>query len=287
MSQFAIAGLQLALKDGENLDFIVSEIRAVKQRFPWVDMVVLSELATYGTNRRYAQPIESDSEGIYCELAQKLGIWLVPGSVYIKDGEQVFNSVPVISPTGLVVDRYSKMFPFTPYESGISPGSHFCVFDIPNIGRFGISICYDKWFPETTRALAWLGAEVIICPTLTTTLDRDVELAMTRSSAATNQLYFVDISTAAPFGYGRSIVCDPGGQIVHEAASGQEVFAIEIDLDYVKRIRDRGWHGLGQTMKSFRDSSLDFPQYARPKTLPPWLDELGDIKIPAAHQDDN
>ncbi len=280
MSQFAIAGLQLALKDGENLDFIISEICTVKQRFPWIEMVVLSELATYGTDRRFAQPIGNESERVYCDLAKKLGLWLVPGSVYIKEAEQIFNSVPVISPTGEVVNRYSKMFPFTPYEAGITSGSDFCLFDIPGIGRFGVSVCYDKWFPETTRALAWLGAEVIICPTLTTTLDRDVELAMTRSSAATNQLYFVDISTAAPFGYGRSIICDPGGQIVHEAASGQEIFAIEIDLDYVRRIRQRGWHGLGQTMKSFRDSSLDFPQYNKPRALPPWLEKLGDLKVP-------
>src|SRR3546814_4288082 len=96
------------------------------------------------------------------------------------------------------------MFPFAPYERGVAPGSEFVVFDVPGAGRFGVSICYDMWFPETTRSLASLGAEVILHPTLTNTIDRDAELAIARASAATNQCYFVDINVAGALGVGRS-----------------------------------------------------------------------------------
>jgi predicted amidohydrolase len=82
------------------------------------------------------------------------------------------------------------MYPFEPYEQGVTPGEEFCVFDIPEVGRFGVSICYDMWFPETTRTLAWMGAEVILHPTMTGTIDRDAELAIVRASAVTNQVYF-------------------------------------------------------------------------------------------------
>jgi predicted amidohydrolase len=83
------------------------------------------------------------------------------------------------------------------------------VFDVPGAGRIGISICYDMWFPETTRTLAAMGAEVILHPTMTDTIDREVELAIARSAAATNQLYFFDINGVGDGGTGRSIVVDP------------------------------------------------------------------------------
>src|SRR3546814_12571156 len=96
--------------------------------------------------------------------------------------------------------RTDTRFPYTtrvrsaPYERDVEPGSEFVVLDVPGAGRFGVSICYDMWFPETTRSLVSLGAEVILHPTLTNTIDRDVEIAIARASAATNQCYFVDIN---------------------------------------------------------------------------------------------
>lgn len=280
MSRFAIAGLQLALEHGNNQDMILREIRLVKRRFPWVNMVVLSELATYGANPDNAIRAGHDTEQRYCEAAATLGIWLIPGSLYERRGEQIFNMSPVICPDGEVVARYCKMYPFLPYESGVAAGTEPVVFDVSGVGRFGVSICYDKWFPETTRALVWQGAEVIIHPTLTNTIDRDVELAMTRSSAATNQCYFFDVNTAAPMAFGQSMVAGPGGEIIHQAGRAAEVFPVEVDLDYVRRVRKQGWHGLGQPLKSFRDSGHEYPQYSG--TTSTALDELGPLEIPGA-----
>ena len=64
-----------------------------------------------------------------------------------------------------------KVFPWQPHESS-APGDRFVTFDMPEVGRLGLSICYDGSFPETCRELAWMGAEVVLQVSLTTTSDR-------------------------------------------------------------------------------------------------------------------
>lgn len=259
MANFAIAGLQLEIARGDNLANIRSEIESVAARFPWVHMVLLGELSAYGSGTDRAEPAAGPTEKEFCRLARKLGIWLIPGSFYVRDRRSIYNVTPVINPAGEVVARHRKMFPFLPYETGVTPGKEFVVFDVPEVGRFGVSNCYDMWFPETTRTLAAMGAEVILHPTMTGTADRDVELAIARANAATNQCYFFDINVAGRLGLGQSIVCGPGGEILYQAGRGREIFPIEVDLDLVRHVRRRGWQGLGQVLKSFRDRPVDFP----------------------------
>ena len=184
MSHFAVAGIQLELSAQDNLHLVRAELERLRLRFPWVDMAVLAELSLFGPNTANAQPMPGRVEESLCAMARDLGLWLVPGSLHERDGDRIHNTTPVINPRGEVVARYRKMFPFLPYEKGIAPGREFCVFDVPEVGRFGVSICYDMWFPETTRTLAAMGAEVLIHPTMTNTIDRDVELAIARSNAA-------------------------------------------------------------------------------------------------------
>ena len=281
LSRIGIAGLQLDLEKGNNLARIAQEVAAAKQRLPWVDVIVLGELSAYGADVRHAEPLGGPAEQEFCRLARDLGVWLVPGSLFQKQGPDVFNVAPIIDPSGTIVARYHKMFPFRPYEEGVTPGGSFCVFTVPGIGRFGVSICYDLWFPETTRALAWLGAEVVITPTLTNTIDRETEACLARANAAMNQCYLVNVNAAGSLGFGRSIVCGPGGEVIHQSGSGREVFAVEIDLDYVARVRERGWHGLGQQLKSFRDCTAAFPPY-QPGARSAVLDALGPVAKPKA-----
>ena len=287
MRRFSIAGLQLALGKGDNLDVIEREIRSVKKRFPWLDMVMLPELCTFGPDPAHAKPLPGEAENRYSAIARDLGLWLLPGSMFETRDGQVFNTTPVINPEGAVIARYRKMFPFLPYETGVTPGADFVVFDIPDVGRFGVSICYDMWFPETTRTLAWMGAEVILHPSMTNTVDRDVELSMARSSAATNQCYFFDLNTAGEQGVGWSIFCGPGGEVLYQANATRDIISLEVDLDQVTQCRERGWHGLGQPLKSFRDSDITFPPYAEGAARSAVLDKLGPLERPEArnHQD--
>jgi predicted amidohydrolase len=280
MRHFAVAGLQLELSAQDNLHLVRSELQRLKQRFPWVDMAVLGELSLFGTNKASAQPMPGRVEEELAQVARELDLWLVPGSIYERAGEKIYNTAPVINPRGEVVARYRKMFPFLPYEQGVTAGSEFVVFDVPDVGRFGLSICYDMWFPETTRTLAWMGAEVIIHPSLTNTIDRELELAIARTNAAVNQCYFIDVNCAGRLGYGRSIVVGPDGNVIHQAGTGHEIMPVELDLELVRRGRRRGLLGLGQVLKSFRDSTVQFPPYLDGHANSSALGSLGPLEVP-------
>jgi len=280
MSKFGIAGLQLSLDDGDNLDQIESEVAAVCARLPWVQMVVLGELASFGPSLARAQPLPGPAEQRLQAVARRHSVWLLPGSLYERRDDRIFNTAPVINPDGTVVTRCRKLFPFLPYEQGVEPGSEFCVFDVPQVGRFGVSICYDMWFPETTRSLCWLGAELILHPTMTNTVDRDAELAIVRASAATNQCYFLDVCVAGRLGNGRSIACGPGGEVLYQAGEGRDIWALEIDPEHVRRTREAGWHRLGQTLKSFRDSTAVFPAYGAGVAPSAALTRYGAMRYP-------
>lgn len=279
-SSFGIAGLQLAYAPGDNLERIAAEVASVARRFPWVRMVMTGELCGFGAAPERAQCMPGEAEAFLCEVARKHDLWLVPGSLYEQRDGAIFNTTPVIDPQGRVVARYRKVFPFTPYERGIAPGDEFVVFDVPGAGRFGVSICYDMWFPETTRSLVSLGAEVILHPTMTNTVDRDVEIAIARASAATNQCYFIDVNVAGDLGVGRSVICGPGGEVIYQAGNGREIMAVEIDFAYLDRCRERGWHGLGQPLKSFRDNPVVYPAYQAARADSVALSRLGPLERP-------
>jgi predicted amidohydrolase len=280
MSLFGIAGLQLELSQGDNLERLDAEIDAVHRRFPWVNMVMLGELAAFGPNPALAQAMPGPAEDRLCAAARRNQLWLVPGSLYEKSAGHIYNTAPVIDPAGKVVARYRKLFPFLPYEKGIAPGSEYVTFDVPHVGRFGVSICYDMWFPETVRTLAWLGAEVILHPSLTNTIDRDAELAIGRANATINQCYFLDINLAGELGVGRSALFGPGGEVICQAGSGREALVAELDLQAVRNARTRGWLGLTQPLKSFRDSNVPFPAHALAERHSSFLDSLGPLTMP-------
>ena len=279
MRPYAIAGLQLNVSGRQsNLAHVCDRIEMLMLLYPWVQMVVVSELATFGGWSGHAMPFPNDVEKRYCELAAKHGIWLIPGSLYESADQRIYNTSPVINPQGVVITRFRKMFPFMPYEVGVSSGVEFCVFDVPEVGRFGLSICYDMWFPETSRTLAAMGAEVIIHPTLTGSIDRDVELSIVRATAAMNQCFVIDINGIGDGGNGRSLLVSPTGDVLYQAGSNEELMPIEIDLDRVRRSREVGLKGLGQPLKSFRDRAVEFDVYNRASGVASYLDTLGPLE---------
>tara|TARA_R110002096_G_scaffold259030_1_gene452585 strand:+ start:50293 stop:51174 length:882 start_codon:yes stop_codon:yes gene_type:complete len=278
---FGIAGMQLWLSaKGGNLDYMSTRVDQLMGAFPWVHMVVFSELAVPGLLHSNAEPLPGPTENALCKLAQKFGIWVVTGSLYEKVGTTVYNTCSVIDPKGNVVVRYRKMFPFTPFAAATVPGEEFAVFDVPDVGRFGVSICYDMWFPEHSRTLAAMGAEVILHPVLTSTTDRDIELSIARATAAVNQCYVVDINGCGGGGCGLSTFFGPEGNIIHKAGPNEALLPFEIDLERVERVRKRGIHTLGQPLKSFRDSPVTFDVYNPNSPLRGYLDSLGPVEKP-------
>lgn len=288
---FGIAGVQLAVVpwDAEaTVRKMCDTITQISWNFPWVNMLVFHELAVSGlvqfvptetpeTWKKNAQPIPGPLTDQLCELARKTGKWLVPGSMYEKDGKHIYNTAIVISPDGHIVAKYRKMFPWLPYEAGITAGDDFCVFDVPGVGRFGLCICYDMWFPEIARTLAWMGAEVILQPTMTPTSDREIELVMAQANAAFNQCYFISLNGVGPYGGGRSLIVNPDGRIVQQAGERETFLTEIIDLDHVSRTREYGTIGLAQTLKQLRDSNQHFPIYENGKLQEGSFSQLGKL----------
>ena len=282
MTPFAIAGVQMYVNAlHPNTDGMLHRLDILMARFPWTQMVLFSELAPFGPLPKFAQPFHNDSLRQFQEAARKHNIWLIPGSMFerAEDGK-IYNTSAVINPQGQVIQKYRKMFPFRPYESGVEAGTEFCIFDVPEVGRFGLSICYDIWFPETTRQLTAAGVEVLLHPVLTGTSDREAELAIARATAAQFQCYVVDVNGLGAGGNGRSCVIDPTATVLHQSAGQEDMFPLELDLAQVRRQRETGMKGLGQVLKSFRDRAVDFTVYDRTSGADAYLNHLGPLAIP-------
>lgn len=282
MKPFSIAGIQMYVTSAEsNIPRMRHKVDSLVATYPWIQMVMFSELAPYGPLTSKARRFPCAEEDEFRELAAKHNIWLIPGSMFeLRDDGKIYNTASVINPHGEVIGRYSKMFPFYPYEEGVEAGDQFLIWDVPEVGRFGITICYDMWFPETSRTLAVHGVDVIIHPTLTATIDREIELALAQATAGINQCFVFDINGLGDGGTGRSIVCGPDGRVIYQGNVGEELIPIEVDMERVHRSREIGVLRLGQPLKSFRDRKVHFDIYERGAMLP-YLESLGPLQKPS------
>lgn len=277
MKPLSIAAIQLNLARKDNYTLLESKAREAVYRFPWLEMLVFSELAVGGAGASNATFFLSEYLDKLKELAKELDVWLIPGSFYEETEEGTFNTTPVIDNKGDLVTKCRKLYPFLPYETGVAAGNEVCVFEIPGSGKVGIHICYDLWFPETSRALALKGAEVILHPSLTDTCDRDVERAMVKATAAQQQCYYIDVNAGGEQGVGLSLIAGPDGEILHDALAGEEFMLVEVDFDRVRRCRKRGLKGLGQPIKSYRD---DPKRHLSEVSDTDYLNKLGDLEVP-------
>ncbi|MBW0101066.1 carbon-nitrogen hydrolase family protein [Pseudonocardia sp. KRD291] len=275
-----LALVQAPARPADDLEGFLDSIRRLARARPAVRLVVLPELHLCGptttagarpttdpltTPDELAEPLEGPRNDALAELAAELGIWLVPGSVYERgDDGRVHNTAVVYSPAEGRVAAYRKIFPWRPYET-CTPGGEFVVADLGDHGRVGLSICYDAWFPEVARHLAWLGADMIINVVQTDTIDRDQELVLARATAITNQVFVASVNAAAPTALGRSLLVDPEGRVRVEAPSAESCVLTDVlDLDEADRVRRYGTAGLNRLWQQFRpdDVPLDLPLYA-------------------------
>lgn len=212
-----------------------------------------------------AEPIDGPRNGLLAQLAGDLGIWLAPGSfLELGDDGRIHNTSAVYSPEGRRVAAYRKMFPWRPYET-VTPGTEFVVFDMDGFGRVGLSICYDSWFPESTRHLAWMGAELVLNVVKTPTADRAQELVIAQANAIVNQVFFASVNAAAPDGRGQSMLIDPQGRIRAQAVDATaQVLSDVIDLDDVSHARTYGTASVSRPWNQFApgDSPVPLPLYS-------------------------
>ncbi len=225
-----------------------------------------------------AQPLDGHPlVARFAALARALGV-VLPVSFFERAGQAFFNSIAMVDADGTVLGTYRKShIPQGPgYEEKFyfSPGdTGFRVWDTA-AGRIGVGICWDQWFPECARAMALMGAEMLLYPTAIGSEPPSPgydsqphwEMAM-RGHAAANIMPVVASNRigmeVAPDGrevtfYGSSFIADPAGQVAAKAGrEGEAVVTHSFDLDAIAEMR-AGW-GL------FRDRRVEL--YGQVSTL--------------------
>jgi predicted amidohydrolase len=250
-----VGGCQMDVVTGDlnaNLANLKAQVKLIKLYSPWVKLIVAPELCFHGVAsfRKTAEEIPGIITDACSQIAREFGVYLVAGSLFEKDGRDYYNTTVIFDDTGSMVTKYRKMYPWRPHEK-VSSGSYTVVFDIPNLGRVGVCICYDLWFPELIRDLIFKGAELIVIPTLSGTQDRRQEAVLSQAAAIQNQCYVVSINGVGGGGKGESLIVDPEGIITQQAGQLKENLIAILDLDHVQRVRDHGIAGVSRPLSSF------------------------------------
>lgn len=213
-----------------------------------------------------AEPIPGPSTEFYGELARKHGVVIVT-SLFEKRAPGLYhNTAVVIERDGTIAGKYRKMhipddpayyekFYFTPGDLGFKPID-------TSLGRLGVLVCWDQWYPEAARMMALQGADLLIYPTAIgyessdaaeeQQRQREAWTTVQRGHAVANGLPVVSVNRVGhesdPSGatngiqfWGSSMVVGPQGEFLYRAsADKEERTVVTVDLDHSENVR-RWW----------------------------------------------
>ena len=260
----------------DTLTAFAEDARRVREQVNGAALLIYPEAHLFGTERcppgegdrllrSAAEPLDSALIAELGSIAREIDAWLLPGSVFESGpGDEVFNTAVVFSPGGALAGSYRKIFPWRPYEWS-TPGGRLVTVDVPEIGRLGLSVCYDSWFPEVGRHLAWMGADIVINIAKSTVQDRPQELVLAQANSIVNQVFTVSVNCAGPIGRGQSILVDPEGVVLQQSPdSAAGVLYQRLDLSCVDRVREVGTAGTNRMWSQFHpsDPPVELPLYA-------------------------
>ncbi|ROQ24830.1 carbon-nitrogen hydrolase [Gallaecimonas pentaromativorans] len=232
-----------------------------------------------------AEPIPGPSTELFGELAKELGIVIVT-SLFERRAPGIYhNTAVVLEKDGTIAGKYRKMhipddpgfyekFYFTPGDLGFEPIQ-------TSVGKLGILVCWDQWFPEAARLMAMSGAELLIYPTAIgwnpdddqaeQDRQRNAWVTIQRAHAIANGVPVVSVNRVGhesdPAGgpgtefWGTSFVAGPQGEYLFEADTESELsVVVPVDLarsESVRRwwpyLRDRRVDHYGDLLKIYRD----------------------------------
>ncbi len=190
--------------------------------------------------RAASEPIPGPSVDKIAKACQRLQLWTVVGLLE-SDGDGVYNSAVLVGPAG-VHAKYRKIhLPFVGADRFTTPGDQpFAVHDIGGI-RIGMSICYDGSFPETTRILALLGADLVVLPTNWPAGAESTVRHLVQCRALENHVYYAAVNRIGQERetkyIGQSRIVDVNGELLSSAGTDEEAI-LTADLD-VNRPRNK------------------------------------------------
>ncbi len=201
----------------------------------------------YANRHDLASPLTLASDEISKLRAhcQKRAIACVP-NIYLDDGGHYYDACLAIDPTGNIVDvgkmvhiAQQPMFFEQDYYAPSTDG--FRVVDLAGV-RIGMIVCFDRHYPESFRACARQGAELIVIPTVNTTAEPlDIFEAELRVAAYQNNLFVamanrVGLEDAMHFA-GESMVVDPNGHVIAKADAQAQLMTVTLDLETLRQAR--------------------------------------------------
>lgn len=221
-----------------------------------------------------AETIPGPSTEVYGQLAKELGIVVVLSLFEKRAAGLYHNTAVVIENDGSIAGIYRKMhipddpayyekFYFTPGDLGFNPID-------TSVGRLGVLVCWDQWYPEAARLMAMAGAEMLIYPTAIGWESTDSEdekqrqldawITIQRGHSIANGIPVISVNRAGyesdPSGvtngiqfWGNSFVCGPQGEFLYRSGVDEEVRIVEIDKQRTENVR-RWW-------PFFRDRRID------------------------------
>ena len=205
-----------------------------------------------------AESIPGPSTEFYGALAKELGVVIVTSLFERRATGLYHNTAVVLEKDGTIAGKYRKMhipddpgyyekFYFTPGDMGFQPID-------TSVGRLGVLVCWDQWYPEAARLMALAGAEILIYPTAigydpNDTRDEQERQRMAwqtvqRGHAVANGLPVVTVNRVGdedgvPF-WGTSFVAGPQGELLYEAPINEEVETV-VDVDIQRSEQVRRW----------------------------------------------
>lgn len=221
------------------------------------ELAVLPEhfgcLRPEGTPWAEPEPLKGPTVAWLGGLARELGLWIVGGSFAQASPQPglVYNTCPVLDPSGRLVAHYQKIHLFdlalpgrrALRESATAlPGRRLALVDTP-LGRLGLSICYDLRFPELYRRLRLKGATVLAAPSAFTKSTGQAHWEiLVRARAIENQCFMLAGAQWGAHGqgresFGRAMIVDPWGDILAECPEGPGLACAEVDPRALTRVR--------------------------------------------------
>lgn len=252
MDKIAVLQIDAVLGNTDaNLNKIDQMLSSIKD--PDVRMAVFCEYGTGGycvDQKLVAAAIPGEITDRLEELSEKHGVWLCGGTSELV-GDEIANTAVMISPRDGLAAKYRKMHPFGDERDRLVSGFEPVVVET-DIGKVGLTICFDFLFPELTRALALLGAEIIVNPTFwfadsfseKTGFSPSSIMALAQARALENSVFVAMACRTgeedAPWGgklrgMGHSSICSYSGKQIAAAGIGEMIITAPLDMEGRKR----------------------------------------------------